>query len=805
MKADSVSTSRLPVIVVLFIVLATGLNLNSQGQSKPNFNSAAPASASPSPGAPATQPTPDLTQISTDLDNLDGKVIEIKRHLLNGSEIERAQDAAGTLEAELESRGVQTQEILNALPSLPELQDLDSEWRGLKSKVNVSQESLLDRASLLNSDIAALDLQQKKWSEVLVQIESDPSLTELQTRVRSSLNAIVSTNTDLADQLKSTINLQTRLSQREQFVNNIQEQIEAEKTQIQRGLFQPDSSPLWERGARNESDAVLQRVVRRHLSRDWLRLREFVQANRSAFILSFAVFVLGVALALRMRRHLPSWVEEGIVDSRSIDLLKRPYSVAYLMALLTLVPLFPVAPSSAKGLIAVLYIAPVIRLIGPLVRANERKLIYVLIISLLVVQGCKMLAVSASLKREALALIATLTIAAAVFYARGFLSEGEKPGIWRSLVVLEIRVCIAVLFLSLLTNVFGYFALSQVLNDVALYGAYYGLVVYAAYSVLKAVDLTLLRTQTASRLRVVRQHHEEISRWILALLQLSGIITWIISLLRLFTIRDDVANAISRALSVPLSRTGIGFTGGDVLAFVVVLVLGILVATIVRVVLREDVLQRLPVRHGVPFAISTLTYYLMLLLVFFMALIAAGVELSKFTLFTGAFGIGIGFGLQNTINNFASGLILLFERPIRERDILEVDGAFGEVTRIGMRSTSIRTAQEAEVIVPNSNLVAGKVINWSRLGRRRPVELVVRAVYGTDPELIVKLLIETAAANEEVLSEPAPNAFLQKFGEKALEFTLVFWVGRYHLDRSVLSEVAIAVNKVFKEKGISQI
>ncbi len=94
MKADSVSTSRLPVIVVLFIVLATGLNFNSQGQSKPKLNSAAPASASPSPGAPATQPTPDLTQISIELDNLDEKVIEIKRHLLNGSEIERAQDAA---------------------------------------------------------------------------------------------------------------------------------------------------------------------------------------------------------------------------------------------------------------------------------------------------------------------------------------------------------------------------------------------------------------------------------------------------------------------------------------------------------------------------------------------------------------------------------------------------------------------------------------------------------------------------------------------------------------------------------------
>jgi len=799
-----VQNLRLVGIVGLFLIVALGQASNGKAQSnsKPPANSA--AQPSPLPVASVAPPAPNLTQINSDLDALDGQLVEVKRHLLNEAELQRAQGAATALENELDTRGEQSLEILNAQPSLPELQDLDSEWRGLKLKINARQKQFLDLASLLNSDVAALALQNRKWAEVLNHIQPDPSLSELQTRVRGVLADITSTSADLAAQLKTTISVQTRLSQREQFVKRFQVQIDAEKTQIQRGLFQADSLPLWKSDTRNQAEPALQRVLRRHLSRDAVRLRDFFQANQRIFVLALVVFLISLTLAVKMRRNLASWIAQEIVDSRSIDLIKRPYMVAFLVGLLTLFPLLPIAPSSARGIMAVLFIVPIIRLIGPLVTAYERKLIWILISALLVIQACKMIAFSAALKRQLLALISVLIIGSAVVFSRGLLKESEKRSLSRSIVVLGIRVCIIFIFLSLVANVFGYFALSQVLNDVALFGAYYGLLLYAAYSVLKAVDLTLLRTQTAGRSAVIRQHGNEISRWLLALLRFVAIFLWVLSLLRLFTIRDDVENAIVRALSIPLSRTDSGFTGGDVLAFVAVLMVGMLVAVIVRVVLREDILQRLPVRHGVPFAVSTIIYYLILLFVFFAALIAGGVELSKFTLFTGAFGIGVGFGLQNTINNFASGLILLFERPIRAHDILEVDGAFGEVTRIGMRSTSIRTAEEAEVIVPNSNLVAGKVINWSRLGRRRPVELVVHVVYGTDPESVVDLLVKTAAANPEVLGDPPPSAFLQKFGEKTLEFALVFWVGRYHLDRRVLSEIGISVNKAFEEKGITQ-
>ena len=567
--AAGVYNLRLAGIVVLFLIVALGQTSNGKAQSNSKIAPSSAVQPSPVPAASIAQPTPNLTQINTDLDALDGQIFEVKRHLLNETELQRRQAAEVNLETELDTRGGQAQEILNALPSLAELQDLDSEWRGLKLQINASQKRLLDRASLLNSDVVMLDLQNRKWSEVLTQIQSDPSLSELQTRVRSVLADIATTSNQLRTQLKTTISLETRLSQREQFIESIQGQVDAEKTQIQRGLFQPDSLPLWEPDARNQAEPALQRVLRRHLSRDGIRLREFFQANQGVFVLALVLFLLSLAVTVKMRQNLGSWIEQKIVDKRSIDLIKRPYSVAYLMGLLTLFPLLPIAPSSARGIMAGLFIFLIIRLIGPLVTANERKLIYILITALLVIQACRIISFSASLKRHLLALISILIIGGAVVFSRTLLKETQKRSFSRSVVVIGIRVCIVFIFLSLLANVFGYFALSQVMSDVALLGAYYALLLYAAYSVLKAVDLTLLRTQTASRSVVILQHGNEISLWILWILRLVAISFWVISLLRLFTIRDDVQNAISRALSVPLSRSGIGFTGGDSVAITV--------------------------------------------------------------------------------------------------------------------------------------------------------------------------------------------------------------------------------------------
>jgi potassium-dependent mechanosensitive channel len=196
------------------------------------------------------------------------------------------------------------------------------------------------------------------------------------------------------------------------------------------------------------------------------------------------------------------------------------------------------------------------------------------------------------------------------------------------------------------------------------------------------------------------------------------------------------------------------------------------------------------------------TYYVLLLLVAIVTLAEAGVELNKFTVLTGALGVGLGFGLQNVVNNFVSGLILLFERPIHLGDTIEIGGLSGTVRRIGARSSTILTFQGAEVIVPNSNLLANQVINWTLSSQWRRVDVPIHVAYGTDPELLLRLLVEVAESNPGVLRQRPPTAFFLGFGDSALNFELRFWSAHQDAWFQLQSEVAIAVVKALQTAGI---
>jgi small-conductance mechanosensitive channel len=185
-----------------------------------------------------------------------------------------------------------------------------------------------------------------------------------------------------------------------------------------------------------------------------------------------------------------------------------------------------------------------------------------------------------------------------------------------------------------------------------------------------------------------------------------------------------------------------------------------------------------------------------------MAIADAGVELNRFTVLTGAIGVGLGFGMQNIVNNFVSGLILLFERPIHVGDTVDVGGLVGTVRRIGARSSTVLTFQGAEVIVPNSNLVSNQLINWTLSSPWRRVDVLVGVAYGTDPERVLTLLVEVANSHPGVLRARSPAAFFLGFGESALNFELRFWSAQQEMWFQLKSDVTVAVARALCEAGI---
>ena len=239
---------------------------------------------------------------------------------------------------------------------------------------------------------------------------------------------------------------------------------------------------------------------------------------------------------------------------------------------------------------------------------------------------------------------------------------------------------------------------------------------------------------------------------------------------------DDLLRIANVVANASVSAGDVTITVSAILSALAVVVATWLVTKVVRFVLDHEILPRLDLRTGVPIAISTIVGYVLVVTGFVLAMAALGIDLTKVTLLAGALGIGVGLGLQSVVNNFASGLILMLERPINVGDQIDVGGVVGEVKRIGVRSSTIRTAQGAEVIVPNADLASKQVTNWTLSDRARRYEIDVGVEYGSDPARVLRLLEGAAAEVPEVQKVPPPRALFTGFGDSSLDFRLFAWV-----------------------------
>jgi potassium efflux system protein len=223
----------------------------------------------------------------------------------------------------------------------------------------------------------------------------------------------------------------------------------------------------------------------------------------------------------------------------------------------------------------------------------------------------------------------------------------------------------------------------------------------------------------------------------------------------------------------------------------------------IRLLFEEELFPRLRLPLGYPFAVSAITRYLTGFIGVLLAMGVLGVDLTKVSLLAGALGVGIGFGLQNIFNNFASGLILLVERPMNVGDVIELGKLVGIVRRIGIRSSTIRTLQGAEVILPNAELIANPVINWTlsdRL-RRMEIDLAVEAS-GAKVETVVGVLEAAARGSQDVLTDPPPYALFTGFGDGNLNFRLCAWINRYEDESRIASGIRRSVLARFDAEGI---
>lgn len=227
------------------------------------------------------------------------------------------------------------------------------------------------------------------------------------------------------------------------------------------------------------------------------------------------------------------------------------------------------------------------------------------------------------------------------------------------------------------------------------------------------------------------------------------------------------------------------------------------VSRIARRILARRVLPRARIEPAMAESVANISYYILVGLGAVVGLQVAGINLSALTVLFGAIGVGVGFGLQTIASNFISGLIILFEQPIRIGDRIQVGELLGRVVRIKGRATEVMTNDGIYVIVPNSEFISQQVVNWSQGEERVRIHVPVGVSYGSDVPTVEQALLEAAAAVDAILEEPPPKVWFIGFGDSSLDFELLGWTSELLQNRGeFISQVNFAIHQALHRHGV---
>ena len=244
-------------------------------------------------------------------------------------------------------------------------------------------------------------------------------------------------------------------------------------------------------------------------------------------------------------------------------------------------------------------------------------------------------------------------------------------------------------------------------------------------------------------------------------------------------------------------------TIGGILMVIILFVLVVIIERFLQRLIIRRFLSKTRLHSSLQYGLSRILGYILLAVGFYIAFQIAGFDLSSLAIIAASLGVGVGFGLQNIINNFVSGIIILAERPIAIGDRIEVAGIAGRVTKIQLRSTTVVTNDNITMIVPNADFISNTVTNWSHGDPKVRIRVPVGVAYATDLKLLQNLLLEAALEHPKALRDPKPVVLFTEFGDNSLNFELAVWTQEMTATPiHFTSEMNFIIEEKLRENGI---
>jgi small-conductance mechanosensitive channel len=719
-----------------------------------------------------------------------------------GAEIERIERSLPAVSAELARTRTYTLGLIAEQPSLEALQAQDESWQRRQHQLGVWLADVTRRATGLQGDMDRLGEQRTLWTLTLEKAAAEGAPEPLLGQIDRTLAAIAAAEPLTRAERDRTLDLQARIAQEVGHSETLRSRIGQIQQTIVGGLLVRDGRPLWS----HEPWAQAQGVVMVRLSQIgatlWADLRLYLSDPSKRLPVHLGIFILALSALLAGRRQVDRWAEQGQSVSRLAPVFDRPAAAALLVALMVATNLTAPVPFAVKELLGALMLAPMVLLARPVVNPKLVPALYALGILFALDTLRRAFGGVPPLIGQSIILVQALVgVALLVPLFRGGSDREGGPG-KGALRRLLVWLILAVLAVGLVASLLGYLRLAPLTAPAVLFGAADALGLYAAVEVAMAVVAYAFRSWPLRGLHMIEHHRERIEGRIYRLLVVLAVLGWWARYLSYLGLLEPSLARVGELLAIRFEMGSFGISAGAVLAFLATLVVAFILSSLIRFVLAEELYPRAGIPTGISYAVSSVIHYAIVALAFFLALGFLGVTLTQVTVLAGALGVGIGFGLQSIVNNFVSGLILLFERPIHVGDAVQVGSLQGWVRRIGIRASVVRTFQGAEIIVPNAQLTTEQVTNWTLSDQQRRIDLPVGLSYGVEPGRVIALLEEVARANPRVLKSPPPQCLFTSYGDSSVNFELRAWTD-YAVWMQVQSELTVAVYNAVYAAGMS--
>ena len=721
-------------------------------------------------------------------------------------EIAAIEQSVGRLRARIELELTAVRSILQGQPSLDMLQAQQQLWQQRQLQTTGWLTALTQRATRIEEALTRLSALRTTWRRTHEAAVAGRAPGLVLGQVETALAEIETTEMPLSAQRTAVLDLQNAVAREVSRCGAALAELAQAQQHAVGGMLDRESPPLW--SASRWAQAVTALPARLHeVAVSYRTDIERYAGDPRGLRLHLVAFALLALLFVQARRRIHRGTPAAPAPSTATAVFERPYAATVVVALLAVSSPYVLVPLTTRSVFVALGLAAAIRLTRLTVDPRIVPELYTLWV-LFALDTLRGVLAGVPVVEQALLVLESLGGLGVLGYSvsRGALratSDARPRGDDRPGVRLGACLLMAVFAVTALAAAAGYLPLARLLASGILGSGALALMLHAGVRVLTGVVAFALRIWPLRLLHLVQDHRELLERRTARVLGWGAALGWVVRTLDYVGLLQSFFGSARAVLTTELGRGSIRLSLGNILEFVLTVWLAYLCSVFIRFVLREDVYPRTRLTRGMSYAISSLLNYVIIALGFVLALGVLGMDLNKVTILASAFGVGIGFGLQSVVNNFVSGLILLFERPIHVGDIVELSDLSGEVSRIGIRASTVRTWQGAEIIVPNAQLISERVTNWTLSDRTRRIDLKVGVDYGSPPDKVVEVLEAVARNHPHIMQTPAPQAVFSAFGDSSINFQLRAWTNRFERWPNIQTELAAAVYAALHAAGMS--